>query len=187
MPEQSFTDVIREYLESQFSGGGGGGGGGGDITVDTEMSATSTNPVQNKVITAALALKAALTDIPAMATQTDMSDWTQGKTVDAATLKADFSSAIQRLLSLGYSVADLQTAVSQKPDFADIPTKTSNLTNDSGFQTAAQVQAAIAPLQTKAITDTGGYYSTDTVDGALQEIGAELAGVNTLLGSGVIT
>lgn len=132
MPEQSFTDVIREYLESQFSGGGGGGGG--DITVDTEMSATSTNPVQNKVITAALALKAAI---------------------------------------------------------ADIPTKVSQLLNDSGFQTAAQVQAAIStaatPLQTKAITDTGGYYTTDTVDGALQEIGAELAGVNTLIGSGVIT
>ena len=32
-----------------------GGGGGGSITVDDEMSDTSTNPVQNKVITAALA------------------------------------------------------------------------------------------------------------------------------------
>ena len=45
---------------------------------------------------------------------------------------------------------------------------------------------APAALQTKAITDTGGYYTTDTVDGALQEIGAELAGINTLIGSGVI-
>lgn len=131
MPNPSFTDIIREYLESQFSGGGGGGG---DITVDTEMSATSENPVQNKVITAALALKAAI---------------------------------------------------------ADIPTKVSQLLNDSGYQNASQVQSAIltttASLQTKAITDTGGYYTTDTVDGALQEIGAELAGVNTLIGSGVIT
>ena len=42
-------------------------------------------------------------------------------------------------------------------------------------------------FQTQAITDTGGYYTTDTVEGALQEIGAELAGVNTLIGSGVIT
>ena len=32
----------------------GGGGGGSTITVDGELSATSTNPVQNKVITAAL-------------------------------------------------------------------------------------------------------------------------------------
>lgn len=32
---------------------GGSGGGGGSITVDTELSTTSTNPVQNKVIAAA--------------------------------------------------------------------------------------------------------------------------------------
>ena len=42
-------------------------------------------------------------------------------------------------------------------------------------------------LQTSSITDSGGYFTTDTVEGALQEIGAELAGVNTLLGSGEIT
>ena len=42
-------------------------------------------------------------------------------------------------------------------------------------------------LQPSSITDTGGYFTSDTVEGALQEIGAELAGVNTLLGSGVIT
>ena len=35
----------------------GGGGGGGDITVDSELSTTSTNPVQNKIITSALAGK----------------------------------------------------------------------------------------------------------------------------------
>ena len=46
---------------------------------------------------------------------------------------------------------------------------------------------AISALQTKAITDTGGYYTTDTVEGALQEIGAELAGVNTIIGTGVIS
>ena len=36
-----------------------------------------------------------------------------------------------------------------------------------------------------SITDSGGYFTSDTVEGALQEIGAELAGVNTLLGSGI--
>lgn len=51
----------------------------------------------------------------------------------------------------------------------------------------ALVKTAISTLQAKSITDTGGYYTTDTVDGALQEIGAELAGINTLIGSGVIT
>ena len=40
-------------------------------------------------------------------------------------------------------------------------------------------------FQTKSITDSGGYFTTDTVEGALQEIGTELAGINTLLGSGI--
>lgn len=35
----------------------GGGGGGSSITVDTEMSSSSTNPVQNRVITSALSGK----------------------------------------------------------------------------------------------------------------------------------
>ena len=42
-----------------------------------------------------------------------------------------------------------------------------------------------AVLQSKSITDRGSYFTTDTVEGALQEIGAELAGLNTLLGSGI--
>lgn len=46
---------------------------------------------------------------------------------------------------------------------------------------------SLAAYQAKAIADAGGYYTTDTVEGALQEIGAELAGINTLIGSGVIT
>ena len=50
---------------------------------------------------------------------------------------------------------------------------------------AADAKAVGDTLQSKSITDTGGYYTTDTVDGALQEIGAELAGINTLLGSGI--
>lgn len=37
---------------------------------------------------------------------------------------------------------------------------------------AAQAES----FQTQSITDTGGYYTTDTVEGALQEIGAELVG-----------
>lgn len=42
-----------------------------------------------------------------------------------------------------------------------------------------------AALQSKSITDSGGHFTTDTVEGALQEMGAELAGLNVLLGSGI--
>lgn len=49
------------------------------------------------------------------------------------------------------------------------------------------LKSDLQDLQSKTITDSAGYFTTDTVEGALAEIGAELAGVNTLLGSGVIT
>ena len=37
-------------------------------------------------------------------------------------------------------------------------------------------------FQTKVITDEGGYFSFNTVEGVLQELGAELSGLDTLLG-----
>lgn len=37
-------------------------------------------------------------------------------------------------------------------------------------------------FQTKVITDAGDYFSSNTVEGALQELGAELSGLGTLLG-----
>ncbi len=61
-------------------------------------------------------------------------------------------------------------------------TRTSDLVNDSGFLTAHQslesyrssaLQDSLDALkQTKAITDAGAYFDTDTVEGALQELGA---------------
>ena len=47
------------------------------------------------------------------------------------------------------------------------------------------INEKVAALQSKSITDSGGHFTSDTVEGALQEIGAELAGINTLLGSGI--
>ena len=60
----SITGVISSGVGSGGSGGfngvggGGGSGGGASIVVDSELSLTSTNPVENKVITAALSGKA---------------------------------------------------------------------------------------------------------------------------------
>lgn len=42
--------LLHNLILSKIFGGSGGGGGGGSITVDTELSTTSTNPVQNKAI-----------------------------------------------------------------------------------------------------------------------------------------
>lgn len=75
-------------------------GGGGSITIDSALSGTSTNPVQNKVITTALNGKADLSDLSTVATSGNYTD------------------------------------LINKPT---IPTKTSDLTNDSGFITSAPV------------------------------------------------
>ena len=80
-PDGTTKRVPIEDFESAISGEGSGGGG---VTVDTALSATSTNPVQNKVI---------------------------------------------------YST------MQEKADSADVPTKTSDLTNDSGFITSAPVSS----------------------------------------------
>lgn len=50
-PITRLEKFLKEYAGS---GGGGSGGSGGSIAVDSELSDTSENPVQNKVVKAAL-------------------------------------------------------------------------------------------------------------------------------------
>lgn len=88
--KSSLVEAINEVAES-------GGGGGGSVTVDSALSTTSQNPVQNRVITNALNGKANTSDIP-----------------------------------------------------------------------------SIGGLQSEQIADTGGYFVTDTVEGALAELGDEM-------------
>ncbi len=54
--------------------------------------------------------------------------------------------------------ADMTTALAGKADAADVPAKVSDLTNDSGFQTASEVETAI----------TGkGYQTAEQVNSAI--------------------
>lgn len=53
------VNKMAEYVEKH------GGGGGGSITVDDHLSLTSINPVQNKVMTAAINAKADVTEVQA--------------------------------------------------------------------------------------------------------------------------
>lgn len=53
------------------------------------------------------------------------------------------------------------------------------------YRTASEQDVIDGSKQSKAIADTGGFFTSDTVEDALQELGAELSGINTLLGSGV--
>lgn len=101
------------------------------------------------------------------------------------------------------------------PSSTVIPTKTSELTNDSGFVTNAGVTSFngdtgaiiytapvtsvngdtgdVTGLQTTAINDAGDYFSTDTVEDALQQLGGDVDGKQdkaeevTITTSGAIT
>lgn len=100
-------------------------GGGSSITIDSALSDTSTNPVQNKVIKSALDAKADTNDLARVATSGSYND------------------------------------LSNKPT---IPTKTSDLTNDSGFITSAPVTSVNgqtgAVVISQATTATDGLMSS---------------------------
>ena len=58
---------------------------------------------------------------------------------------------------------------------------------DGAEKGATAVQpSALDDYQTQAITDEGGYFTDDTVEGALQELGGSLNGVDSAL-SGILT
>lgn len=143
--------------------------GGSTIAVDSALSTTSTNPVQNKVITEALNGKASQSDIPTK--------------VSELTNDSDFQTASQ-----------VATAISG----INVPTKVSQLENDSDFQTGTQVSNSISTatsgLATKAELDgkqdKGDYATTAQLNGKQDTLvsGTNIKTVNgeSLLGEGNI-
>ena len=73
----------------------------------------------------------------------------------------------------------IKGALDAKANSADLATvATSGSYNDLSDKPTIP---SISGLQTQTITDAGGYFTTDTVEAALQQLGAELDGVATLL------
>lgn len=96
------------------------------ITVDNVLSTTSTNPVQNKVITTAVNGK-----------QAALVSGTNIQTINGNNILTSGN------LTVGdVTTSNMQDYVTQQIAQIDIPTATSDLTNDSGFITASQ-----APVQ----------------------------------------
>lgn len=60
-----------------------GGGSGVDITIDDSLNLESENPVQNKIIAAALNLKADKTELTGLITQDDLSPYAKTADVDS--------------------------------------------------------------------------------------------------------
>lgn len=107
------------------------------ITVDSALSSTSTNPVENRVINAALGAKANTADLADVATSGDYDDLLNKPTiptVNNATL------TIQR----NNTTVDTFTANASQDKSINIvvPTATSDLTNDSGFLTSIPTASA---------------------------------------------
>lgn len=101
---ESKTDLVSAINEVNAKGGGGGGG---SVTVDDALSTASTNPVQNKVLTARI--NSLDSDVGTLRTSV------QGK-ADTQTVSA-LADAVQ---GLDGDVQGLQTAVQSKADTATV-------------------------------------------------------------------
>ena len=93
--ESNLTDIANAIRTRQVSGSGGGGGGTG-IIIDDAISASSTNPVQNKVIYEALLAKLDIAD------------------------NSGFHNSIYRGKSIGTSVSSAQYAAIAAGTFDDM-------------------------------------------------------------------
>lgn len=82
-----------------------------------------------------------------------------------------------------YTKSEANTLLDEKVDkITGKGLSTNDYTNEDKAKVASAVQPSdLSSYQPKSITDAGGYFSTDTVEGALQEIGAELDGVLALI------
>ena len=130
------------------------GGGGGSVVVDSALSSTSENPVQNKVINSALNNKANSSDIP-----TKVSDLTNDSGFISSYTETDpvFSaSAAHGITSSDISnwnnKSDFSGSYTDLTNKPTIPSKTSDLTNDSDFITKTSY----------ASNQNGGVIKTDT-------------------------
>ena len=134
----------------------GGGGGGGSITVDSALSTTSKNPVQNKVVTAAINSKVDSSSLATVATSGSYNDLSNKPTIPTIPTQ---TSAFTNNGSDGtstYVEADELATVATTGAYSDlsgtptIPTATGDLTNDSGFITSADL-----PTKTSDLTNDG--------------------------------
>ena len=135
-------------------------GGGSAVVVDNALSNTSENPVQNKVITTrvtsietSLASKANASDIPTKVSQLE-NDSTYQTKANLDTALADYAktsdvnskntlqdTAIQDNAD---AIATINQTLESKADTSAIPTKVSQLENDSDFAPTTNVSATYA-------------------------------------------
>ena len=182
--------------------------GGGTVTVDSELSLTSENPVQNKVITTrvnsletSLASKANASDIPTKVSQLENDSQYQtksnldtalanyAKTSDVNSKNTLQDTAIQNNTD---AIATINQTLATKADTSAIPTKVSQLENDSDFVTSTEVSTNYAtktelankadtsaiPTKTSQIENDSTYQTKANLDTALESY-AKTSDVNS--------
>ena len=183
-------------------------GGGSAVVVDNALSDTSENPVQNKVITArvtsietSLGSKANASDIPTKVSQlendsqyqtksnldTTLADYAKTSDVNSKNTLQD--TAIQNNAD---AIATINQTLESKADTSAIPTKVSQLENDSDFVTATDVSTTYAtktelaskantedvPTKTSQIENDSTYQTKANLDTALESY-AKTSDVNS--------
>ena len=122
--------------------------GGTDITVDDALSTTSTNPVQNKVVTGAIRGKADTATVSALADAVNGLDSDVQGLQTTVQAKADTAT----VTALSGTVSGLQTAVQSKADAQTVTALSGTVT---GLQTSKADKSYVdTQLATKASTAT---------------------------------
>ena len=116
------------------------------IDVDTALSTTSTNPVENRVITNALNGKANVSDIPTIPSNVS-AFYNDAGYITNVTLAQNYYNKTET-----YTQTEVDNLISGVS--ADIPTKTSDLTNDGATGTSTYVE-----LNRLATVATSGSYN----------------------------
>lgn len=148
--------------------------GANKITVDTALSSSSTNPVQNKVINAALANKANTSTTVStsnIVTSFDIEDTFDNNKIYNANAVLEFANLVGMELSENYATK------------SDVPTKTSQLTNDSGFKTTDNNTTYTISKSGSTITLTGSDGKTSTVTDSNTTYSAATTSANGLMSS----
>ena len=144
-------------LDAQFEPNGGGGGGG----------TTNYNNLSNKP-------KINNTELSGNKSAADLG------LAAAAALAPEYSSsstyAVGDLVLKDGQLYECNTAISTAEAW-----NSSHWTSKTVADEFSDLKSDLNDKQTKAITDTGGYFTTDTVEAALQQLGATVNGIDALL------